>query len=77
VTAVLVHQEVYPVEVRVDLLAYPQRLLKARRKELEEEIAGLLDGFEQDTEGRVAEVVVEDGGEGYTVTVRLAASAPE
>lgn len=77
VTAVLVRQEDYPVEVRVDLLAYPQRHLKARRKELEEEIAGLLDSFEQDTEGRVAEVVVEDREEGYAVTVRLAASAPE
>src|SRR6476660_1296030 len=32
VTEILVHQEGYPVEVRVDLLAYPQRLLKSRRK---------------------------------------------
>jgi hypothetical protein len=72
VTEVLVRQEGYPVEVRVDLLAYPQRLLKARRKTLGEDIEGLLNSFEQDTQGRIAEILVEEGQEGYIVKVRLA-----
>jgi hypothetical protein len=76
VTEVLVRQG-YPVEVRVDLLAYPQRLLRERRKALGEHIEGLLDSFEQDTQGRIAEILVEEGEEGYIVKVRLAPSAPE
>ena len=79
VTEVLVRQEGgYEVEVRVDLLAYPQRLLKKTRKTLEEDIEGLLHDFASRTQGRVAEIqVTEAGPESYSVQVRLAPGTPQ
>jgi hypothetical protein len=79
VTEVLVRQERgYEVEVRVDLLAYPQRLLKKTRKTLEVEFEGLLHDFASRTQGRIAEIqVTEVGPESYSVQVRLAPGCPQ
>jgi hypothetical protein len=73
VTEVLVGLEGYPVEVRIDALAYPQRLLQRSKKDLEEEIAGRLDGFTGRTQGRIARIdIVGSEDETYGVRVSLA-----
>src|SRR6476660_2170685 len=73
ITEVLVGLEGYPVEVRADVLAYPQRLLKNRRKALEEDIESLVNSFETETQGRVEKVkVARVDSENYVVNVRLA-----
>jgi hypothetical protein len=75
VTEVLVGLKGYPVEVRTDVLAYPERLLETRRRALEEDIDGLLCGFEGDTQGQVSRVkITRVGSEEYVVKVRLACS---
>jgi hypothetical protein len=78
VTEVLVGQEIYEVQVRIDLLPYPQRFLKDATKRLEGELQEMLCDFARRTQGRVAEVLVtEEGPENYDVQVRIAPPAPE